>query len=303
VGLNPYRFDSGPGHHLNRIIHTQIQTIDGHNLTVDLFLPEIPGSEKLDVTVYCHGFKGFKDWGFVPHIHEFLVTENRALITFNHSHNGVDKTDFDALDLFSENTIGQELRDMESIARWIQEEATETYWLHPEKIDWIGHSRGGGNVWVFSALFPQYVRKIVSWAAISDYAHLFRNIDIANWDKDGVVYIENARTHQQMPMKWMIYEEYEANKVSYGILNAANKLDKPALIIHGNIDDAVPIEHAKKLAEACKHAIFIEVPNQGHTFGASHPMTSLVEATEAFWLVLDNTLEFLDEEAEDQLVN
>ena len=32
-------------------------------------------------------------------------------------------------------------------------------------------------------------------------------------------------------------------------------------------------------------------------------MTSLVEATEAFWLVLDNTLEFLDEEAEDQLVN
>jgi hypothetical protein len=31
-------------------------------------------------------------------------------------------------------------------------------------------------------------------------------------------------------------------------------------------------------------------------------MVSLVEATEAFWLVLDNTLEFLEEEAEDQII-
>ena len=302
MGLNPYRFDSGPGHHLNRIIHTQIPTIDGHHLTVDLFLPEMPGSEKLSVSIYCHGFKGFKDWGFVPHIHEFMVTENRALLTFNYSHNGVDKRDFDALDLFAANTIGQELRDMESIARWIQEEATETYHLHPEKLDWIGHSRGGGNVWVFSALFPQYVRKIVTWASINNYEHLFRDIDKEKWKADGITHITNARTQQEMPMNWMIYEEFESNRELYDIVKSAQKLDKPALIIHGSNDSAVPILQAEKLAESCMHAIFIKVPNQDHTFGTFHPMKSLEQASHAFWLVLDNTLEFLEEEAEDQII-
>jgi len=287
---------------LNRIIHTQIPTIDGHNLAVDLFLPEMPGSEKLSVSIYCHGFKGFKDWGFVPHIHEFMVTENRALLTFNYSHNGVDKRDFDALDLFAENTIGQELRDMESIARWIQEEATETYHLHPEKLDWIGHSRGGGNVWVFSALFPQYVRKIVTWASINNYEHLFRDIDKQKWEADGITHIKNARTQQDMPMNWMIYEEFESNREMYDIVKAAQKLDKPALIIHGTNDPAVPISQAEKLAESCMHAIFIKVPNQDHTFGTAHPMKSLEVANHAFWLVLDNTLEFLEEEAEDQII-
>ncbi len=287
---------------MNRIIHTQIQTIDGHHMAVDLFLPEMPGPEKLSVSIFCHGFKGFKNWGFVPHIHEFLVTENRALLTFNHSHNGVDQRDFDSLDMFAENTIGQELRDLESIARWIQEEATDAYHLHPEKLDWIGHSRGGGNVWVFSALFPQYVRKIVSWSSIHTYESLFNSIDKDAWQKNGITYITNTRTHQEMPMKWLIYEEYLAHKVSYDIIIAARKLDKPALIIHGTDDQSVPFSSAEKLAEACKHAIFIKVDNQGHTFGAQHPMVSLVEATEAFWLVLDNTLEFLEEEAEDQII-
>lgn len=272
-------------------------------MTVDLFLPEMPGSEKLSVSVYCHGFKGFKDWGFVPHIHEFLVTENRALLTFNHSHNGVDKKDFDALDLFAENTIGQELRDMESIARWIQEEATDTYHLHPEKIDWIGHSRGGGNVWVFASLFPQYVRKLVSWSAVSDYSHLFRGIDLSDWEKQGVTHIRNSRTGQDMPMKWMIYEEFISKKDSYNIIDAARKMDKPALLVHGTNDEAVPIQHAEKLADACNHAIFIKSEGQDHTFGTKHPMQSLAEASEAFWFVLDNTLEFLEEEAEDQLIN
>lgn len=296
MGLNPYRFDSGPGHHLNQKIQLQLTTIDGHNLAVDLFLPEITGSYPLDVTVYCHGFKGFKDWGFVPHIHEYLVTENRALITFNYSHNGVYRRDFDRLDLFSENTIGQELRDMESVAKWIGEEGKEIYNLHPEHIDWIGHSRGGGNVWVFSALHPEYVRKMVTWASIHDYEQLFSKLDKKFWQESGIVEIENARTKQQMPLKWMIYEEFLHHKEEYDILGAARSCGKSAMIIHGQNDVSVPINSASKLAEACQHAIYIPIENQDHTFGCSHPMLSLAEATDDFWIVLDNTLEFLEEE-------
>ena len=121
-------------------------------MAVDLFLPEIPGTEKLSTLVYCHGFKGFKDWGFVPHLNQFLVTENLALITFNHSHNGVNTRDFDDLDSFADNSVGQELRDLESLALWIVNEGKELYNFDPENINWLGHSRGGGNVILFTKL-------------------------------------------------------------------------------------------------------------------------------------------------------
>jgi len=299
VGLNPYRFDSGPGHHLNQFIQTQIQTIDGHKMSVDLFLPEITGSEKLSVALFCHGFKGFKNWGFIPHIHEFLVTENRALITFNYSHNGVHQKDFDRLDLFSENTIGLELRDMESIALWIQEEASKEFHLDSEKLDWIGHSRGGANVWLFASRCPQYVRKIVTWSAVDNYEHLFKNINIQEWKESGLIYIQNTRTKQEMPLKYSLYQEYKEHQDEYNIIHAARKLDKPALIVHGENDDIVNVQSAINLSEACQHAIIMIIPNQDHTYGIQHPMKSLEEANKDFWILLDNTLEFLDEEAED----
>jgi uncharacterized protein len=288
--------------HLNQIIHTQIHTIDGHPMAVDLFLPEMPGSQKLSISVYCHGFKGFKNWGFIPHIHEFLVTENRAFLSFDHSHNGVFRRDFDRLDLFSENTIGLELRDMESIAQWIQEVASKEYHIDPEKIDWIGHSRGGANVWVFASLFPQYVRKLVTWAAIDSYELLFKNFDLERWKIQGLVTVENSRTKQEMPLKYSLYQEFVDHEDEYNVIHAAQKNDKSALIIHGENDPTVPLDCALRLAEACQHAILMTVPNQDHTFGISHPMTSLADATTDFWMVLDNTLEFLEEEAEDHII-
>ena len=56
-------------------------------MAVDLFLPPTEGPHP--VLVYCHGFKGFKQWGHVPFIHEYFATGEYAVIAFNHSHNGV----------------------------------------------------------------------------------------------------------------------------------------------------------------------------------------------------------------------
>ncbi|MCK5087881.1 MAG: alpha/beta hydrolase, partial [Melioribacteraceae bacterium] len=39
--------------------------------------------------IYIHGFKGFKDWGFVPYIGEYFANKGFFVITFNFSHNGI----------------------------------------------------------------------------------------------------------------------------------------------------------------------------------------------------------------------
>ena len=39
--------------------------------------------------IYVHGFKGFKDWGFVPYTCEYFAKNGFFVISFNFSHNGV----------------------------------------------------------------------------------------------------------------------------------------------------------------------------------------------------------------------
>ena len=39
--------------------------------------------------IYLHGFKGFKDWGFVPHAGHFFARNGFSFLTFNFSHNGI----------------------------------------------------------------------------------------------------------------------------------------------------------------------------------------------------------------------
>ncbi len=248
--------------------------------------------------MYCHGFKGFKDWGFVPHIHDFLVTEDHAFLTFNYSHNGVKIRDFDNLEAFAENTTSQELRDMQSLAFWLMNEGCELYSIHPEKISWLGHSRGGANVLIFASKFPEYVDKVITWSAVANYFYLFRNLDTEKWAIDGVTHIQNARTQQNMPLNYSIYQDLINNKLEYDVTTAIQKVNKPVLLIHGQKDDVVPYSHAEQLFQACSHSVLIPLEVAGHTFGCAHPMKDLSEAPDYFWTVLDNTLEFISEDIE-----
>jgi hypothetical protein len=268
-------------------------------MAVDLFLPELEGSQKLTVNIYSHGFKGFKDWGFVPHLHEFFVSEDCAFITYNYSHNGVRKVDFDELDKFAENTITQEIRDMESLAFWIANEGSELYNLHPEKLNWIGHSRGGANTIIFADLYPHYCQKIVTWSAINNYSSLFANLDKDIWKTANTLFIKNSRTNQEMPLNYSIWDDYINNETKYNVELAASRLTVPWLIVHGKLDEVVPFEQALSLYNACNHSVLITVDEANHTFGNQHPMLNLGLAPEYFWIMMDNTRDFLDEEIEE----
>ena len=60
---------------------------DGHELQLSAYGMENINKKKC--IIYIHGFKGFKDWGFVPYLGEFLSSHGFLLITFNFSHNGI----------------------------------------------------------------------------------------------------------------------------------------------------------------------------------------------------------------------
>jgi hypothetical protein len=54
--------------------------------TVDLTYSE---SQEQGLIIFCHGFKGFKDWGCWQLVADYFVDNGFAFLKFNFSHNGM----------------------------------------------------------------------------------------------------------------------------------------------------------------------------------------------------------------------
>ena len=67
-------------------------------------------SRNVPAVIICHGFNGFKDWGFFPLLGETLANSGYAAITFNFSRNGIgsDPEVFTEPEKFALNTYSHE---------------------------------------------------------------------------------------------------------------------------------------------------------------------------------------------------
>src|SRR5690606_18139214 len=95
----------------------------GQIILADVVLPEI--KEKTPVLLFCHGFKGFKDWGHFNEMANWFVAYGIAFCKFNFSHSGVnpespyDITDFE---LFGNNNDSKELEDIGHVITWLKDQ-------------------------------------------------------------------------------------------------------------------------------------------------------------------------------------
>ena len=70
------------------------------------------------VIIFCHGYKGFKDWGAWSLMAEQFAIEGFHFIKFNFSHNGgtMDTPiDFPDLEAFGQNNYSKELEDLKAL--------------------------------------------------------------------------------------------------------------------------------------------------------------------------------------------
>jgi dienelactone hydrolase len=245
------------------------------------------------VVIICHGFKGFKDWGFFPHLSETLADAGYIAITFNFSRNGIgaDPQNFTELDLFARNTYSHELDDLKCVLSSVREGILGKGLIDPDNIGLFGHSRGGG-IALLGASAKIGIRAIVTWAAIS-HVNRFGPDQIMKWKTEGFIEIENKRTGQLMRIDSDLLEDINRNADHLDIIAAAKRLVMPILIIHGEKDDTVPLGEAeaiyKSLSSEDKDYIVIEGAN--HTMGITHPMTA---RTPAYETALDLTENWFD---------
>ncbi|RFN59245.1 alpha/beta hydrolase family protein [Marixanthomonas ophiurae] len=197
------------------------------------------------VVIFCHGYKGFKDWGAWHLVAEAFAKAGFFFIKFNFSHNGgtVDEPiDFPDLEAFAENNYTKELDDLETVIEYFA--TTKHYMLEADvkKISLVGHSRGGGIV-LIKAEENDKVKNIVTWAGVSDYKTRF---------KEGT-------------------EDFKENENRLTIQRAVEHLETPHLIIHGSDDPTVSVKEAESMHKWNPKSTLKIIEDTNHVFGAKHP--------------------------------
>ncbi len=234
--------------------------------------------------VVCHGFKGFKDWGFFPYLSSELVRRTGlSTVSFNFSGCGVgdDYETFEELDKFGHNTFSLEVADLAAVLDGLKAGALGQLTLPPvDRFGLFGHSRGGATALLTAAARPA-VRAVVTWASISSVA-MYEQAYADAWDSAGVAIIRNARTGQDMPLYRDVLDDIRANRAALDVLAATASLRVPYLIVHGTEDESVPPDHAHALQEASgSHGELVWIEGGSHTMNSAHPFPGTNEVLEA----------------------
>lgn len=246
------------------------------------------------VVVFCHGFKGFKDWGPFPAWGRRLAEAGFVSVLFNFSYNGVapDRpTEFTKLDKFADNTFTRELDDLDAVLDAVTGEGLLAgVPIDAGQVGLMGHSRGGGTV-ILQAARDARVRALVTWSAVSGFVDRFTDAQIADWTRQGYTEVVNSRTGQRMRLNRILYDDARAHRDELDVQAAAASIDVPWLIVHAPDDEAVSFDAAEALHEANPASELAEARG-GHTFGGAHPFGGDVPASLA--TVWDRTIHFFE---------
>lgn len=236
-----------------------------------------------------HGFKGFKDYAFLPVFAERLARAGFVAVTASVSGAGVDaEGNFTRLDRFAINTYSKELDDLGVVLRALRDGELAT--APPSSLGVVGHSRGGGMALCLARETPE-IRAVVTWAAIGKVRR-HSDAELAEWRRLGSVDVLHARLRIRMPLAYDVVEDCLAHE--HGRLDipaAASALGRPWLQVHGRADTTVRFEEAEALAVmagAGHESHFLD--GAEHTFGAAHPWSG---PTPEIASVFDETARFL----------
>lgn len=274
----------------------RIKNEHGDNLNTDFRFPDTDlNSKKLPLVVFCHGFKGFKDWGAFPYYMEKIAEAGNFAVSFNFSYDGMgdnenDMIDFARLNLFAENTFSRELDDTRCIIDFL-EKNKENYNYDFDNLILIGHSRGGGTA-ILKTAEDKRIKKLIVLSSVCNF-NRYSDALKKKWKEVGYFEVMNTRTNQMMRLNYTLIEDIEKNSERLDIQKGISVIDVPTLIIHGTQDITVDYSNAEDLYSRSNKdkTKLILIENTGHTFGAVHPYEG---TTKAFEEVITLTLNFTD---------
>ena len=197
------------------------------------------------LVIFAHGFKGFKDWGTHNLVAQYFAENGYRFLKFNFSHNGTtpDKPlDFADLIAFADNTFSIELEDLNAV---IDFACNGSAIPRANGVYLIGHSMGGG-IGIIKTAEDKRIKKLITMASVSSFYDLWPKAAEEQWRLQGIMYILNSRTNQQMPLKSSLLDDLDRHPGRLDVLAKAAQITQPWLIVQGDEDKSVPLSEAKQ---------------------------------------------------------
>ncbi len=261
---------------------------DNFNIRFDIRKSDNYSSE-VPLFIFFHGFKGYKDWGFIPYLAEQISVTSAISLVPDFSRNGIVKTDppmFDS-DIFAGQTITQYLNDAEDLIKDITDKPKtyniDKFWNG--EIILGGHSLGGAIAAMTAYKFSG-IKKLFLIAAISK---IHRNTERQKevWKKRGYTTIKIASTGQELKLNYSYIkdkENYSKNQIAEDL----GKFEGDTLVIHPEEDLIVKPAESEQLNKYAKNSELRLIKKANHTFFANHIMSKPSDSLKEVFNELNN---------------
>lgn len=242
-----------------KTLHMNIEIRNRHGEKLDYaFHPS--GKESAHLVVIGHGVTANKDRPFITALALGLASAGIPTLRFSYSGNGASEGQF------TESTISKEVEDLGVVLDAVAGKI----------VTYIGHSMGGA-VGVLRASRDERIRHLVSLGGMvhtKDFARREFGEVTPNagfmWDKP------------DCPLSQTFVDDMA--KVD-SVLSLAGKIQVPWLLIHGDVDDVVPVAESREMIAKANPALakLIELPGVDHVF-SDEGMAGMSRAVSA-WLM------------------
>ncbi len=235
--------------------------------------------------ICSHGFKGYKDYGFLPMLCKVAAERGLVALRFNFSHSGMTNRidSFEHSDLFEKDRWSRQVNDLRDVVSC----EFDNDGLEGQPYVMFGHSRGGvtstlaaGRIWgehFYNRFWPgtygyRGCAALIT-AAAPDYACNLDDMAKHQLRTEGRLLSPSGRTGQDLYVGRDWLDEIERDPELYDPVLAAAHVKCPTLIIHGSGDTTVPVECAHNLHRAATPNSRLEIiEGASHTFDCPNPL-------------------------------
>ena len=251
-------------------------TIKGADDQIIRCSTDLPLKTPRCIVLLAHGFKGYKDYGFIPLLAESLTETGAIVHRFNFSHSGMGENidTFEFPELFEKDTWNKQVYDLEVLL----ERAVSGSLPHTPKglpVVLAGHSRGGGTCLLTAGrLFRDksdfLPAGVITMSAPDKTCTLGRTTQQMLL-ADGRLRSPSSRTGQDLYVGADWLKEQLLAPEDHDLMQLCGYIICPVIALHGRADVTVPCIAADNIAAACPDGISVFINEGNHVYNTPNP--------------------------------
>lgn len=229
-----------------------------------------PDGSPVACALLLHGYKGYKDYGFIPLLAQDLCQRGVLVHRFNFSTSGMtnDTNTFARPELFEIDTWTRQVADVRRVARAVRQGEIPGAGL---PLFLIGHSRGGATA-LLSAGRHRDELALSGVATINAVDRCCRLSDDEQRTmlERGFAITQSARTKQDLRIDAAWLREQLEEPEAHDVLLQASRCNIPACVLHADADDAVSMDAGLAIAHKLNTPLIV-LEQSNHVLNMPNP--------------------------------